>query len=52
MNAKCGDGAVLAGVEERDDGNADDADARANMCTNARCGDGVVGPGVMMTTAK
>ncbi|HRI10663.1 MAG TPA: DUF4215 domain-containing protein, partial [Nannocystaceae bacterium] len=43
----CGDSIVQAGVEECDDGNADDADACTNACMNAKCGDGIVGPGEM-----
>jgi cysteine-rich repeat protein len=45
-NARCGDGAVQAGVEECDDGNLVDTDACRANCTEAFCGDGVVQVGV------
>src|SRR5262245_53213182 len=43
MNAFCGDGYRLLGVEDCDDGNGEDADACHNDCTNNQCGDGVPG---------
>jgi cysteine-rich repeat protein len=41
ITARCGDGAVRAGVEACDDGNADNTDNCVN-CRFAACGDGVV----------
>jgi cysteine-rich repeat protein len=43
MNAFCGDGYRLLGVEECDDGNGEDADACHTDCTRNECGDGVPG---------
>ncbi|MBZ5708352.1 DUF4215 domain-containing protein [Nannocystis pusilla] len=44
--ATCGDGFVLAAVEECDDGNQSDGDDCTNACTIAECGDGVVHLGI------
>jgi cysteine-rich repeat protein len=43
--ARCGDGAVRAGVEECDDGN-DNRDDTCDNCSNPVCGDGRVAVGV------
>src|SRR5690349_2932119 len=43
---RCGDGMVRAGVEECDDGNAEDGDGCTGACVAARCGDGLVRAGV------
>src|SRR5688572_18707709 len=43
---RCGDRRVQVGVEECDDGNADDTDDCTGACAAARCGDGSVHAGV------
>ncbi|MGB1013616.1 MAG: hypothetical protein ACPG4T_05745 [Nannocystaceae bacterium] len=37
----CGDGLLLPGVEDCDDGNLDENDACTNECEPAKCGDGI-----------
>ncbi|MFY0532320.1 fibrinogen-like YCDxxxxGGGW domain-containing protein [Nannocystis pusilla] len=44
--ATCGDGHVQDGVEQCDDGNADNSDACLATCQTATCGDGEVQAGV------
>ena len=46
VTARCGDGAVLAGIEACDDGNQDDGDACTSLCEAAACGDGLLQAGV------
>ncbi len=46
FDAVCGDGFVLTGTEECDDGNLVSTDACLPNCAAARCGDGVIRAGV------
>lgn len=46
VNAVCGDGCALDGMEECDDGNEDNTDDCLNDCTVARFGDGFVRAGL------
>ena len=45
MAATCGDGFLHNGIEECDDGNANDTDACVKGCHKAECGDGLIWEG-------
>jgi cysteine-rich repeat protein len=54
-NASCGDGVILAGTEECDDGmlNSDtDSNVCRTDCTAARCGDGIIDSGEICDDGK